>query len=104
MHHFEPKTDNSIRIATTKKHLKITTNFNEGVCDACRWAEIKETIDWSSRNVTSRNFVTSIDLLMDLLMLLSLLVVERIHDTVAHVLKHIWNASINRNMEASSLY
>ena len=29
---------------------KQTTNFNDGVCDACRWAEIKESgIDWQAR-------------------------------------------------------
>ena len=34
----------------TKNHLKKTTNFYQGVCDACRWAEVKQTIDWSIRN------------------------------------------------------
>lgn len=34
----------------TKGEIKPTTNFTDGVCDACIWAEIKETkIDWELR-------------------------------------------------------
>ncbi len=29
---------------------KMTTRFENGVCDACRWAEMKESIDWEERN------------------------------------------------------
>ena len=34
----------------TINHKKRTTRFTDGVCDACRWAEIKETIDWAARD------------------------------------------------------
>ncbi|MDC0039561.1 N-acetyl sugar amidotransferase [Gammaproteobacteria bacterium] len=29
---------------------KATTRFQDGVCDACRWAEMKELINWQERN------------------------------------------------------
>ena len=29
---------------------KSTTRFQDGVCDACRWAEMKEAINWQERN------------------------------------------------------
>ena len=28
---------------------KQTTRFTDGVCDACRWADMKEEIDWNQR-------------------------------------------------------
>ena len=28
---------------------KQTTRFTDGVCDACRWADMKEDIDWGQR-------------------------------------------------------
>ena len=30
-------------------HKKQTTRFIDGVCDACRWSDIKEGIDWAQR-------------------------------------------------------
>ena len=74
----------------TKKHLKITTNFNKGVCDACRWAEIKETIDWSSRNaelVELCNKHRSSDGSFDVVVPSS---GGKDSRYVAHVLKHIY--------------
>ena len=31
-------------------HHKKVTRFTSGVCDACRWAEMKESIDWDARH------------------------------------------------------
>ena len=40
----------SIESAHSKNHVKETTTFTNGVCDACRWAEAKDnSIDWDSR-------------------------------------------------------
>ncbi len=30
--------------------VKSTTNFTDGICDACRWATMKNTINWDDRN------------------------------------------------------
>lgn len=30
-------------------HRKLTTRFTDGICDACRWAEQKELINWEER-------------------------------------------------------
>jgi len=40
----------SIEASHSKNDFKKTTNFKDGVCDACRWAEEKEhNIDWLAR-------------------------------------------------------
>ena len=40
----------AVEFKHTKESKKTTMNFDEeGVCDACRTAEIKENIDWDSR-------------------------------------------------------
>ncbi len=42
----------SIESAHTKNDFKITTNFKDGICDACRWASAKENeIDWKAREL-----------------------------------------------------
>ena len=39
------------KVETThvRSDVKQTTRFTDGVCDACRWAEMKEKIDWEMR-------------------------------------------------------
>ena len=40
----------SIESEHSVKHVKQTTAFIDGICDACRWAEAKETsVDWHER-------------------------------------------------------
>lgn len=40
----------SIESSHSKNDLKKTTNFKDGICDACRWADAKENeIDWNAR-------------------------------------------------------
>ena len=40
----------SVEFKSTKDSKKNTMNFDdEGICDACRNSEIKETIDWGMR-------------------------------------------------------
>ena len=42
----------SIEFKNTKDAKKETINFSEdGICDACRYAEIKKDIDWKSREI-----------------------------------------------------
>ena len=40
----------SIESEHSVKHIKQTTAFTDGICDACRWAEAKKTsVDWHER-------------------------------------------------------
>lgn len=40
----------TVEFKHTKESKKVTINFDEeGVCDACRHAEVKNTVDWSAR-------------------------------------------------------
>jgi N-acetyl sugar amidotransferase len=72
-------------------HKKLTTRFTEGVCDACRWAEQKELIDWKEREqnlVELCNQYRSRDGSIDVIVPAS---GGKDSRYVAHVLKHKYN-------------
>jgi hypothetical protein len=55
----------TVEFKQTNKESKQTLAFGEdGICDACHYAEKKKSINWNERKKSSRNFVIDFEEMM----------------------------------------